>query len=235
MLDAKVAESSDAVRSCDRYRVSQALDSQLGHTSCRCVLVRRCLAPLCAGTNPSRGAKPHLQRPQVDSLAWELAALQVLRGLGVLQERRFDDGSGRLAIPLRSLVAASHHPPDEHAALAALYDRFLIRKRVSPLSAEGRLRLLDDPPVRTPHSSSGRAQEAKCSAEAQLVEDDPTRVLDQGAAGLLGRFPRRTDRGVVTSSRMDRLWAARTAQDARLGFAPDAQNGCKERMNQQPP
>ncbi len=65
--------------------------------------------------------------------------------LGIMAERLFEHGSTRTTLhDLRCIVGASHHPPDDEDALAALYDRFLIRRHVAPLSHSGRLSLLED-------------------------------------------------------------------------------------------
>ena len=50
--------------------------------------------------------------------------------LTILNERLFDNGSERLPVPLVTLVAASNELP-ESEELDALYDRFLLRSRVS--------------------------------------------------------------------------------------------------------
>jgi len=56
--------------------------------------------------------------------------------LSLVNERVFDNGSGREAVPLRCLVAASNEPP-ESEELDALYDRFLFRLRVRPVDDDG--------------------------------------------------------------------------------------------------
>jgi MoxR-like ATPase len=53
--------------------------------------------------------------------------------LTLLNEREFDNGSGRLATPLISVVAASNEVPVDEA-LHAFYDRFLVRVPVAPVS-----------------------------------------------------------------------------------------------------
>lgn len=68
--------------------------------------------------------------------------------LTLLNEREFDNGDERVKVPLICVVAASNELPEEHG-LAALYDRFLCRYQVAPVSA-GRfaeLLQLDDQPV----------------------------------------------------------------------------------------
>ena len=61
--------------------------------------------------------------------------------LTLLNERAFDNGSGREAAPLACLVGASNELP-ESEELDALYDRFLIRREVGQVSAEGLPELL---------------------------------------------------------------------------------------------
>jgi len=57
--------------------------------------------------------------------------------LGVLNERTFDQGPLKVQVPLLCCVAASNELPDSEDT-EALYDRFLIRRLVSPVS-DGRL------------------------------------------------------------------------------------------------
>ena len=63
--------------------------------------------------------------------------------LTLLNERLFDNGTVRSAVPLLTLVGASNELP-ESEELDALYDRFLIRRHVSQVSADalGRLAVL---------------------------------------------------------------------------------------------
>ena len=56
--------------------------------------------------------------------------------LTLLNEREFDNGSGRLRTPLLSVVAASNEVPVDDA-LRAFYDRFLLRVPVAPVSDAG--------------------------------------------------------------------------------------------------
>lgn len=56
--------------------------------------------------------------------------------LGVLNERVFDNGTERVRLPLVTLIGASNEIPSAEELLA-LYDRFLIRYRLEPVSAAG--------------------------------------------------------------------------------------------------
>ena len=65
--------------------------------------------------------------------------------LTILNERQFDNGGGvREQCPIRCVVGASNELP-ESDELDALYDRFLLRKEVLPVSDEGLLWLLSMP------------------------------------------------------------------------------------------
>ena len=61
--------------------------------------------------------------------------------LTLLNERAFDNGTQRIHTPLVCVIAASNELPDEEE-LEALYDRFLLRHQVSPVSQAGFRRLL---------------------------------------------------------------------------------------------
>lgn len=56
--------------------------------------------------------------------------------LTLLNEREFDNGSQRIKTPLISVIAASNELPEEEG-LDALYDRFLLRYKVLPVSDKG--------------------------------------------------------------------------------------------------
>jgi hypothetical protein len=61
--------------------------------------------------------------------------------LTILNERKFDNGENRVDIPLMTVVGASNELPDNEE-LEALYDRFLFRKSVNPVSDGAVLQLL---------------------------------------------------------------------------------------------
>jgi MoxR-like ATPase len=56
--------------------------------------------------------------------------------LTLLNERLFDNGSSRIETPLAAVVGASNELP-KGEDLSAIYDRFLIRLQVAPVSKEG--------------------------------------------------------------------------------------------------
>ena len=87
-----------------------------------------------------RGYAPDAQLLFVDEIFKSNSAiLNTL--LTILNERLFDEGAKRIDVPLLSAVAASNEGP-ESEELAALYDRFLLRKLVVPVSDDGILTIL---------------------------------------------------------------------------------------------
>ena len=62
--------------------------------------------------------------------------------LTLLNEREFDNGTQRIKTPLVSVVGASNELPQEEELLA-LYDRFLVRFHVGPVTDDGFGKLLD--------------------------------------------------------------------------------------------
>ena len=65
--------------------------------------------------------------------------------LTILNERQFDNGAGgREECPIRCVVGASNEMPDSDE-LDALYDRFLLRKEVMPVSDDGLMQMLSMP------------------------------------------------------------------------------------------
>lgn len=62
--------------------------------------------------------------------------------LTLLNEREFDNGTHRVKTPLVSVVGASNELPQEEELLA-LYDRFLVRLHIGPVTDDGFVKLLD--------------------------------------------------------------------------------------------
>lgn len=89
--------------------------------------------------------------------------------LTIMNERRFDNGPNRIAVPLLMLMGASNEWPigEGFETCAALFDRFLIRKAVSYVSPMSIDRLiwgtLDTP---TPCVSIEEVREAQAQAKA---------------------------------------------------------------------
>jgi MoxR-like ATPase len=97
--------------------------------------------------------------------------------LTLLNEREFDNGSGRQHTPLVSVVGASNEVPADEA-LQAFFDRFLLRVVVAPVSDAAFVSLLtladakaEAPAGPTPISAAERDALAAAAAEVQLGSD----------------------------------------------------------------
>jgi hypothetical protein len=107
--------------------------------------------------------------------------------LTLLNEREFDNGTGRLRTPLVAVVAASNEVPVDDA-LQAFHDRFLLRVPVAPVGDERFAALLavDDavfalPPAQAPWLERAvQAFEQQLSVERQMPSEDG----DDGAGKL---------------------------------------------------
>ncbi len=92
--------------------------------------------------------------------------------LTLLNEREFDNGAVRESVPLVSVVAASNELP-EGEELAALFDRFLMRLHVGPVSKSGFTQLLQlrgsVTPTVSPNLSLSAADLARVQALAEGV------------------------------------------------------------------
>ncbi len=92
--------------------------------------------------------------------------------LTLLNEREFDNGAQRVKTPLAAVIGASNELP-EGDELDALYDRFLLRYEIGPVSDEGfqQLLQLDDAP-------------ASALDEADLLSADDLAAIQAASAQL---------------------------------------------------
>ena len=97
--------------------------------------------------------------------------------LTLMNERLFDNGAGRAPAPLLCLVGASNELP-ESDELAALWDRFLLRVPVGPLSEAGvdALLQLDDAPA--------AAQPPPGDGDTSAQDEPPLRLGGDDVAAL---------------------------------------------------
>ena len=100
--------------------------------------------------------------------------------LTLLNEREFDNGSARLAVPLVSVVGASNEVPDDEA-LVAFYDRFLLRVPIVAVSDAAFTALLTLPggPAAAPDQPITAAERA-----AVLAARDAVALSDDALVGL---------------------------------------------------
>lgn len=74
--------------------------------------------------------------------------------LRMLNERKFKNGLQEMDCPLQLAIAASNEWPTEAKELGALFDRFMFRKHVEPISTEGNIERLMFSPSLTPSLST---------------------------------------------------------------------------------
>ena len=101
--------------------------------------------------------------------------------LTLLNEREFDNGASRVKTPLISVIAASNELPEEEG-LEALYDRFLLRYQVKPVSDEGFDSLLN---LSTPKDSVTDFKPVSLQDIQQLKTESSNISLDKQAHNLL--------------------------------------------------
>ena len=100
--------------------------------------------------------------------------------LTLLNEREFDNGSARLAVPLVSVVGASNEVPDDEA-LVAFYDRFLLRVPIVAVSDAAFTALLSLPAGASP----APAQPITAAERAAvLAARDAVVLTDEALAAL---------------------------------------------------
>ena len=98
--------------------------------------------------------------------------------LTLLNEREFDNGSGRIHTPLLCVVAASNEVPVDEA-LHAFYDRFLLRVPVAPVgdgSFAALLALQGDSPLSAPALTAQERSAVAAAAATVVVGPDALRA-----------------------------------------------------------
>lgn len=123
---------------------------------------------------------------------WKASSAILNTNLTLLQERVFDNGGTRTRVPLRVAVAASNEFPssEEGQELGAMFDRFLIRRIVRPVSHQGRERLAFGTlpgikPCVSLREVDAAAQQASGVAFSDAARGTFFNILDQlGAAGI---------------------------------------------------
>ena len=120
--------------------------------------------------------------------------------LTLLNERKFDNGSGRQDCPLISAIGATNEVPADEVA-EAFFDRFLMRLPVGPVSAEGFLQLMAldgrcGPPAGDALARSDRDAIAQAAGKVGVTEE---------TAKLLAELRLHLEGGTIYVS--DRRWA----------------------------
>ena len=103
--------------------------------------------------------------------------------LTVLNERLYRRGREVIRLPLLSLFSASNHLPEDDA-LAALFDRFLLRCRVDPLPRDHMGQLLDAGWALEKNSLSSHAEADGVPITADDLRALARRVMDVDLSGV---------------------------------------------------
>ena len=101
--------------------------------------------------------------------------------LTLLNEREFDNGTGRVRCPLISVVGASNEVPEDEVA-AAFFDRFLLRIPVTAVSEDGFRELLSLPQPDNAHDVFAEALDAD---DRRVLADIANRVALPGQVAAL--------------------------------------------------
>lgn len=102
--------------------------------------------------------------------------------LTILNERLYDNGNARVKVPLLTVVGASNELPDSEE-LDALYDRFLFRRMIAPISDGEIHRLLSQPatiqsqPITTALVSESLADEILREAGRVILPANVVNIL----------------------------------------------------------
>jgi MoxR-like ATPase len=134
---------------------------------------------------------------------WKASSAILNTLLTLLQERAYDNGGARLSCPLRLAIAASNEWPsaEDGQELGAIFDRFLIRRVVRPVSPQGRARLLYDvlpavAPCITLDEIDAAADEAAALGVGEDARTKLAEILDELAAAGVRPGDRRTRKAV---------------------------------------
>jgi MoxR-like ATPase len=122
--------------------------------------------------------------------------------LTLLNEREFDNGSGRVRTPLVCVVAASNELPADDALLA-FFDRFLLRVAVAPVADASFTALLTLAPS-TPQTSAEPVNRAELTAIVEAAA--AVRLGDDALAACAALRHWLAARGQSLSDRRWRLW-----------------------------
>jgi len=120
--------------------------------------------------------------------------------LRILNEREFDGGAGDLTkCPLKLCVAASNEWPghDGEGGLGALFDRFLFRKTVKPVSRGGRERLLQADILKPELTTTMTGREL----EAAFESVNKIKVSDAAWQSLDAILDKLSEEGIVPGDR----------------------------------
>lgn len=116
--------------------------------------------------------------------------------LTLVNERLFYNNGHPVKAPLMSLFGASNEYPEEDENLAALYDRFMLRYEVNPISEDNAFAtmLTNQVPSQRPHITLTELEQIQASAQMVQITQDIIDTLVQLRKELASESIRPTDR-----------------------------------------
>jgi MoxR-like ATPase len=154
---------------------------------------------------------------------WKASSAILNTLLTLLQERTVDNGGSRVPAPLRLAIAASNEWPDSESGqeLGAIFDRFLIRRTVRPVSPQGRDRLLyEDLPALQPCVSLADTDAAAVTAAGLPISAEARvalgTILDELAGAGIRPGDRRCRKSVAVARAATYLDGAAEVQPHHL-------------------
>lgn len=96
--------------------------------------------------------------------------------LTILEERRFDNGNEKVQAPLVSLFSASNELPQDDS-LQALYDRFMVRLEIKPISDNDNFLAMIDPTRKLPSPPKVLTLDDLRQAQKEIEAVDVSEVL----------------------------------------------------------
>ena len=140
---------------------------------------------------------------------WKASSAILNSILTILQERQYDNGGVRIDCPLRLAIAVSNEYPDEKSEeLSAIFDRFMIRRNIKPISPSSRRRLMYDslPPVNQ-IASQKDLDDLSDQADRIDISDDAKEACDKIIDELYSAGIRVSDRRMRKSTAIMRAAA----------------------------
>jgi MoxR-like ATPase len=123
--------------------------------------------------------------------------------LTLMEERRFDNGTNRVNCPIRILIGSSNEYPggEGQQELGAMFDRFLIRKNVRPVSKHNKSRLMFDalpavPKCITLQDIDDAAKEASALPFSDAAKAALLQIVDELTAAGIRPGDRRTRKAI---------------------------------------
>lgn len=184
------------------------------------------------------GYMPRAHIAFVDEI-WKASSAILNTLLTLFQERVFDNGGVRAACPLRLAIAASNEWPsaEDGQELGAIFDRFLIRRVVKPVSPSNRAKLLYNVLPKAERvigleTIDRAAAEAAALPMSDEAKDAFAKILDELAAAGVRPGDRRSRKAVGVARAAAWLDGAAAVEPSHLECLADVLWASPEQIDQ---